>query len=46
MAEEIVEGKKLQWVNEPLLCEVWKSGDLFVGGEYNPDSLIKEPGYC
>ena len=44
--EEIVGGKKLQWVNEPLLCEVWKSGDLFVGGEYNPDSLIKEPGYC
>ncbi len=44
--EEIVEGKKLQWVTEPLECEVWKPGDLFLDGAYNPESLDKEQGYC
>jgi len=43
--EELVPGKKLQWVIEPIEAEVWKSGDLFIGDEYNPESLEKEKGY-
>lgn len=46
VGEEITKGKKLQWVSEPLDCEIWKVGDLFLNGEYNPNSLIKEQGYC
>ncbi len=44
--EELTKGKKIQWVSEPLDCEIWKAGDLFLDGEYNPDSLTKEQGYC
>ncbi|MFP3949934.1 MAG: glutamate--tRNA ligase [Candidatus Micrarchaeia archaeon] len=44
--EELREGKKLQWVSEPLACEVWKPGDLFLGGNYNPKSMDVEKGYA
>ncbi|MBD3397476.1 glutamate--tRNA ligase [Candidatus Micrarchaeota archaeon] len=44
--EEITKDKKLQWVSEPLECEIWKAGDLFINDGYNSKSLIKERGYC
>ena len=40
-------GKKLQWVaDEHLECEVWKIGDLLRDEKFNPESLIKQKGYC
>lgn len=44
--EEVGKEKKLQWVCEPLGCEVLKPGDLLRGSEYNPESLASEKGYC
>lgn len=45
--EELLPGKKLQWVSEEHLeCECWKIGDLLQDEKFNPASLIKEKGYC
>ncbi|MEW5996546.1 MAG: glutamate--tRNA ligase [Candidatus Micrarchaeota archaeon] len=45
--DEIIKGKKIQWVSDRLECEVLKPGDLVLdSGEFNPSSLTIDGGYC
>ncbi len=45
--EEIIKGKKIQWVSDFLECEILKPGDLLLdSGEFNPSSLTIDSGYC
>ncbi|MCK4319273.1 glutamate--tRNA ligase [Candidatus Micrarchaeota archaeon] len=46
--EEIKPNKKIQWLPESTYseCTLWHMADLLKNGEYNPDSLKEQKGYC
>lgn len=45
--DEIMKGKKIQWVSQGLQCEVLRPGDLLIpSGEYNPSSMRIDEGLC
>ena len=50
VAEEIetkeLPEKKIQWVSEGVEATVFRPGDLLIGEEFNPESLLVEKGLC